>query len=63
MFKGSKCVVSMTAARSTTGCIGPEVFSRNFGDVICYKLEVYSFGMLLLEIVGNKRKNIDVSLM
>ncbi|XP_059629065.1 rust resistance kinase Lr10-like [Cornus florida] len=51
-------VVSMTAARGTMGYIAPEVFSRNFGNV-SYKADVYSFGMLLLEMVGG-RKNIDV---
>ncbi|XP_028081603.1 rust resistance kinase Lr10-like [Camellia sinensis] len=52
-------VVSMTAARGTTGYIAPELFSRNFGEV-SYKSDVYSFGMLLLEMVGC-RKNIDVT--
>ncbi|KAA8517038.1 hypothetical protein F0562_017144 [Nyssa sinensis] len=51
-------VVSMTVARGTKGYIAPEVFSRNFGNV-SYKSDIYSFGMLLLEIVGGK-KNIDV---
>ncbi|KAK8579724.1 hypothetical protein V6N13_142894 [Hibiscus sabdariffa] len=48
----------MTAARGTMGYIAPEVLSRNFGSV-SYKLDVYSFGMLLLEMVGG-RKNMDV---
>ncbi|CAN6703667.1 unnamed protein product [Malus baccata var. baccata] len=38
------------------GYIAPEVFSRNFGNV-SYKADVYSFGMLLLEMIGG-RKNI-----
>ncbi|KAL4333611.1 hypothetical protein GQ457_07G018980 [Hibiscus cannabinus] len=50
--------VSMTAARGTMGYIAPEVLSRNFGNV-SYKSDVYSYGMLLLEMVGG-RKNIDV---
>ncbi|KAM5550733.1 hypothetical protein ABKV19_027192 [Rosa sericea] len=49
-------IVSMTTARGTIGYIAPEVFSRNFGNV-SYKSDVYSYGMLLLEIVGG-RKNI-----
>ncbi|TQE08926.1 hypothetical protein C1H46_005309 [Malus baccata] len=49
-------MVSMTTARGTMGYIAPEVFSRNFGNV-SYKADVYSFGMLLLEMVGG-RKNI-----
>ncbi|KAI8565024.1 hypothetical protein RHMOL_Rhmol03G0228700 [Rhododendron molle] len=51
-------VVSMTTARGTIGYIAPEVFSRNFGNV-SYKSDIYSFGMLLLEMVGGK-KNFDV---
>ncbi|KAI8564996.1 hypothetical protein RHMOL_Rhmol03G0226000 [Rhododendron molle] len=50
-------VVSMTTARGTIGYIAPEVFSRNFGKV-SYKSDIYSFGMLLLEMVGGK-KNFD----
>lgn len=52
-----RSAVSMTAARGTMGYIAPEVFSRHFGNV-SYKSDIYSFGMLLLEMVG-RRKNID----
>ncbi|KAL6143174.1 hypothetical protein ACLB2K_053869 [Fragaria x ananassa] len=48
----------MTAARGTMGYIAPEVYSRNFGNV-SYKADVYSFGTLLLEMVGG-RKNFKV---
>ncbi|XP_062076371.1 rust resistance kinase Lr10-like isoform X2 [Humulus lupulus] len=48
-------LVSMTTVRGTAGYMAPEVFSKNFGNV-SYKADVYSFGMLLLEIVG-RRKN------
>ncbi|XP_030964946.1 LEAF RUST 10 DISEASE-RESISTANCE LOCUS RECEPTOR-LIKE PROTEIN KINASE-like 2.4 [Quercus lobata] len=41
------------------GYIAPEVLSRNFGTV-SHKLDVFSFGMLLLEIVA-RRKNIDTT--
>uniref|UniRef100_A0A6P4APE8 PR5-like receptor kinase n=1 Tax=Ziziphus jujuba TaxID=326968 RepID=A0A6P4APE8_ZIZJJ len=51
-------IVSMTGARGTAGYIAPEVFNRNFGGV-SHKSDVYSYGMLILEMVG-KRKNIDV---
>ncbi|KAF3964988.1 hypothetical protein CMV_010785 [Castanea mollissima] len=37
--------------------IAPEVFSRNFGGV-SHKSDVYSYGMLVLEMVGG-RKNFD----
>ncbi|GAU21213.1 hypothetical protein TSUD_11300 [Trifolium subterraneum] len=46
--------VSMTAARGTLGYMAPEVFSRNFGNV-SYKSDIYSYGMLLLEMVGGKK--------
>lgn len=52
-------IVSMTTARGTIGYIAPEVFSRNFGNV-SYKSDIYSFGMLLLEMVGGK-KDFDVT--
>ncbi|XP_050385664.1 rust resistance kinase Lr10-like [Argentina anserina] len=50
-------IVSMTTARGTMGYIAPEVFSRNFGNV-SYKSDVYSYGMVLLEMVGG-RKNMS----
>ncbi|KAG8382867.1 hypothetical protein BUALT_Bualt05G0123900 [Buddleja alternifolia] len=50
-------IVSMTRARGTVGYIAPEVFCRNFGEV-SHKSDVYSYGMMVLEIVG-ERKNID----
>ncbi|KAK4275635.1 hypothetical protein QN277_018681 [Acacia crassicarpa] len=46
-------------AKGTPGYIAPEVFSRNFGNV-SYKSDIYSYGMLLLEMVGG-RKNIDTN--
>ncbi|XP_027330547.1 rust resistance kinase Lr10-like [Abrus precatorius] len=55
----NQSTVSMTAARGTLGYIAPEVFSRNFGNV-SYKADIYSYGMLLLEMVGG-RKNTNVS--
>ncbi|KAK2399337.1 rust resistance kinase Lr10 [Trifolium repens] len=52
-------MVSMTAARGTMGYMAPEVLSRNFGNV-SLKSDIYSYGMLLLEMVGG-RKNVDSS--
>ncbi|KAM4096790.1 hypothetical protein ACJW30_08G131500 [Castanea mollissima] len=51
-------IVSMLGTRGTIGYIAPEVFSRGFGGV-SYKADVYSYGMLVLEMLG-KRKNLDV---
>ena len=53
----------MAGARGTIGFIAPEVFSRSFGDVST-KSDIYSFGMVLLEMVGGRRnvqKNPDNS--
>ncbi|XP_028788038.1 rust resistance kinase Lr10-like [Neltuma alba] len=46
--------VSMTAARGTLGYIALEVFSRNFENV-SYKPDIYSYRILLLEMVGGRR--------
>ncbi|KAG2700698.1 hypothetical protein I3760_06G009700 [Carya illinoinensis] len=51
---------AMSMTKGTVGYIAPEVFSKNFGNV-SYKAYVYSFGMLLLEIVGG-RNNVDFAL-
>ncbi|KAG2709282.1 hypothetical protein I3760_05G231500 [Carya illinoinensis] len=49
--------ISLTAARGTLGYMAPELFYKNIGG-ISYKADVYSFGMLLMEMVG-KRKNLN----
>ncbi|KAJ1284897.1 hypothetical protein BS78_03G240300 [Paspalum vaginatum] len=51
--------ISIAGARGTIGYIAPEVFSRNYGAV-SIKSDVYSYGMVILEMVG-ARKQIDVS--
>jgi len=48
--------LSMAEARGTIGFIAPEVFSRGYG-VVSTKSDVYSYGMMLLEMVGG-RKNL-----
>ncbi|KAF7806748.1 rust resistance kinase Lr10-like [Senna tora] len=53
----NQSTVSMTAARGTLGYIAPEVFSRNFGNV-SYKSDIYSYGMLMLEMVGGRKNTI-----
>ncbi|XP_045794736.1 receptor-like kinase TMK4 [Trifolium pratense] len=50
-------IVSMLGTRGTIGYIAPEVFSRTFGQV-SHKSDVYSYGMLILEMIGG-RKNYD----
>ncbi|XVF18514.1 hypothetical protein REPUB_Repub11eG0028500 [Reevesia pubescens] len=51
-------IISLTAARGTIGYMAPELFYKNIGG-ISYKVDVYSFGMMLMEIVG-RRKNVNV---
>ncbi|XP_077244663.1 LEAF RUST 10 DISEASE-RESISTANCE LOCUS RECEPTOR-LIKE PROTEIN KINASE-like 2.1 isoform X2 [Tasmannia lanceolata] len=50
-------IISMLGARGTIGYTAPEVFYRNIGPV-SHKADVYSYGMMMLEIVG-RRKNVD----
>ncbi|KAK2453259.1 rust resistance kinase Lr10 [Trifolium repens] len=59
MCSKNQSTVSMTAAKGTLGYMAPEVFSRNFGN-ISYKSDIYSYGMLLLEMVGG-RKNTKIT--
>ena len=47
----------MTAARGTLGYMAPELFYKNIGG-ISFKADVYSFGMLLMEMAG-RRKNLN----
>ncbi|KAK7357763.1 hypothetical protein VNO80_17059 [Phaseolus coccineus] len=51
-------IVSLLGTRGTAGYIAPEVFSRNFG-VVSHKSDVYSYGMVVLEMVGAKMNNND----
>lgn len=52
-------IVSLMGTRGTIGYIAPEVFSRNFGGV-SHKSDVYSYGMVVLEMVGAKmNKNVE----
>ncbi|XP_027940337.1 LEAF RUST 10 DISEASE-RESISTANCE LOCUS RECEPTOR-LIKE PROTEIN KINASE-like 2.1 isoform X2 [Vigna unguiculata] len=49
-------VVNMTAARGTLGYMAPELFYNNMGGVT-YKADVYSFGMLLMEMASKRRNS------
>ncbi|CAJ1951977.1 unnamed protein product [Sphenostylis stenocarpa] len=53
----NESIISLSDARGTMGYVAPEMWSRNFGGV-SHKSDVYSYGMMLLEMVGG-RKNIN----
>ncbi|XP_022717423.1 rust resistance kinase Lr10-like [Durio zibethinus] len=57
LYSVDDSIVSLTAARGTLGYIAPELVYKNIGG-ISYRADVYSFGMLLMEIVG-RRKNLN----
>ena len=54
LYSTDQSMVSLTAARGTLGYIAPKLFYKNIGG-LSYKADVYSFGMLLLEMVGERR--------
>ncbi|CAL9239630.1 unnamed protein product [Arabidopsis halleri] len=49
-------LLSLLDTRGTIGYIAPEVFSKVYGSV-SYKSDVYSYGMLVLEIIGARNKS------
>ncbi|KAH0729125.1 hypothetical protein KY289_000313 [Solanum tuberosum] len=51
-YQTDNSIVTLTAARGTIG-YKPELINRSIGP-ISYKADVYSFGMLLIDIVGLK---------
>ncbi|KAK3426332.1 hypothetical protein EUGRSUZ_F02802 [Eucalyptus grandis] len=57
---GRESAVSTLGMRGTIGFIAPEVVYRNLGKV-SHKSDVYSYGMLVLDMVGIKNSDIKVS--
>ncbi|XP_041999618.1 LEAF RUST 10 DISEASE-RESISTANCE LOCUS RECEPTOR-LIKE PROTEIN KINASE-like 2.5 [Salvia splendens] len=49
-----KEVITLTAIRGTIGYVAPELINRGIGG-ISSKVDVYSFGMLLMEMLGLNR--------
>ncbi|KAL7183632.1 hypothetical protein ACSBR2_025925 [Camellia fascicularis] len=54
LYSTDDSIVTLTAARGTMGYMAPELFYKNIGGV-SYKADVYSFGMLLMEMTGRRR--------
>ncbi|XP_031277481.1 LEAF RUST 10 DISEASE-RESISTANCE LOCUS RECEPTOR-LIKE PROTEIN KINASE-like 2.4 [Pistacia vera] len=54
--KNKESIISMLDARGTVGYIAPEVYNKNFGGV-SHKSDVYSYGMMILEMVGGRKSN------
>ncbi|KAJ3704528.1 hypothetical protein LUZ61_008233 [Rhynchospora tenuis] len=50
--------ILMSNMRGTIGYIAPEVFSRNYGEVST-KSDVYSYGMLLIEMSGGRENKME----
>ncbi|XP_038692226.1 rust resistance kinase Lr10-like [Tripterygium wilfordii] len=57
LYSTDDSIVSITAARGTIGYIAPELIYKRIGGV-SHKADVYSFGMMLMEMLG-KRKKLD----
>ncbi|CAN4078463.1 unnamed protein product [Withania somnifera] len=54
LYPTDNSIMTLTAARGTIGYVAPELISRSIG-AISYKADVYSFGMLLMEMLDLKR--------
>ncbi|CAI9110658.1 OLC1v1010723C1 [Oldenlandia corymbosa var. corymbosa] len=55
LYKRNESILTTMTARGTIGYVAPEVFCRNFGGV-SHKSDIYSYGMMVLEMVGLRRK-------
>uniref|UniRef100_A0A0D3CYJ1 Protein kinase domain-containing protein n=1 Tax=Brassica oleracea var. oleracea TaxID=109376 RepID=A0A0D3CYJ1_BRAOL len=55
LCENKESIMSLLDTRGTIGYIAPEVFSRMYGRV-SHKSDVYSYGMLVLEMIGARNK-------
>ncbi|XP_039160265.1 rust resistance kinase Lr10 [Eucalyptus grandis] len=62
LYPADHSIVSLTAARGTLGYMAPKLFYKYIGGV-SYKADVYSFGMLLMEMASRRKnaKNVERS--
>ncbi|XP_027173748.1 LEAF RUST 10 DISEASE-RESISTANCE LOCUS RECEPTOR-LIKE PROTEIN KINASE-like 2.3 [Coffea eugenioides] len=58
LYPMQKSIATLTVARGTLGYMAPELFYKKIGRV-SHKTDVYSYGMLLMEVAG-RRRNVDV---
>ncbi|XP_052194831.1 LEAF RUST 10 DISEASE-RESISTANCE LOCUS RECEPTOR-LIKE PROTEIN KINASE-like 2.2 isoform X3 [Diospyros lotus] len=54
LYPTDDSIVSLTAAKGTFGYMAPELLYNNIGGV-SHKADVYSFGILLMEMTGRRR--------
>jgi len=54
LYPTDDSIVSLTAARGTFGYMAPELLYNNIGGV-SHKVDVYSFGILLMEMTGRRK--------
>ncbi|CAL9224446.1 unnamed protein product [Arabidopsis halleri] len=55
LCENQESILSLLDTRGTIGYIAPELFSRVYGNV-SHKSDVYSYGMLVLEMTGERNK-------
>ncbi|KAL1213109.1 LEAF RUST 10 DISEASE-RESISTANCE LOCUS RECEPTOR-LIKE PROTEIN KINASE-like 2.8 [Cardamine amara subsp. amara] len=55
LCKKKESIMSLLDMRGTIGYIAPEMISRVYGSV-SHKSDVYSYGMLVLEMIGARKK-------
>ncbi|KAF8031111.1 hypothetical protein BT93_D0339 [Corymbia citriodora subsp. variegata] len=60
LYLANHNIVSLTIARGILGYMALELFYKDIGGV-SYKADVYSFGMMLMEMAG-KRRNVNANI-